>query len=94
MNTDARQLKQLSCNEQKTYINKDIHLVLFFSAMLFYLCKCKDKNKKLSIYLSANSAGPDEMLHFAASYLGLHYLPKYILTGFQQKKGLNHAINM
>ena len=28
------------------------------------------------IYLS-NSAGPDEMLHFAAFHLGLHCLPKY-----------------
>ena len=31
----------------------------------------------------ANSADPDEMLHFVASYLGLQCLQKYLFRGFQ-----------
>ena len=29
------------------------------------------------VFILANSAGPDEMLHVAAFHLGLHCLPKY-----------------
>ena len=30
--------------------------------------------------ISANSVDPDEMPHFAAFHLGLHFLPKYAYT--------------
>ena len=34
----------------------------------------------------ANSADPDEMLHYAAFHLDLHGLPKYLFRGFQSTK--------
>ena len=50
--------------------------------------------KKKIVFLSlkigfvlANSADPDEMLHYAAFYLGLHCLPKYQFRGFRFTKG-------
>ena len=33
-------------------------------------------------FVFANSADPDEMLHYAAFHLGLHCLPKYPFRGF------------
>ena len=30
------------------------------------------------VFILANSAGPDEMLHFAVFHLGLHCLPRYL----------------
>ena len=42
------------------------------------------------IYLIANNADPDGMLHIAEFHLGLHCLPKYI-TGLDKKK--NSAYN-
>ena len=39
------------------------------------------------VFISANSADPDEMPHFAAFHLGLRCLPKYLLRGFQNVKG-------
>ena len=39
------------------------------------------------VFILAKSAGPDEMLHFAAFHLGLHYLPKYPFRGFRYTKG-------
>ena len=44
----------------------------------------------LYVFLSlkiTNSADPDEMLCFAAYYLGLHCLPKYLFMGIQCTKG-------
>ena len=35
----------------------------------------------------ANSADPDEILHYAAFHLGLCCLPKYPFRGFQSLKG-------
>ena len=39
------------------------------------------------VFISANSADPDEMLHFTAFHLGLHCLPKYLFRGFAYIKG-------
>ena len=39
------------------------------------------------VLILANSAGPDEMQHYAAFHLGLHCLPKYPFRGFQYTKG-------
>ena len=39
------------------------------------------------VFIFANSADPDEMLHYAAFHLGLHCLPKYLFTGIQNEKG-------
>ena len=33
-------------------------------------------------FVSANSADPDEIMHYAAFHLGLHCLPKYMFRGF------------
>ena len=38
-------------------------------------------------FVLANSADPDEMLHYAAFHLGLHCLPKYPFRGFWSSKG-------
>ena len=55
------------------------------------------------VFILATSADPDEMQHYAAFHLGLHYLPKYPFGGFQYRKGqcmrklnmyLIHMINM
>ena len=37
----------------------------------------------------ANSADPDEMLHYAAFHLGHHCLGKYTFRGLQNTKGLS-----
>ena len=34
-----------------------------------------------------NSVDPDEMQHFAAFHLSLHYLQKYLFRGFPNIKG-------
>ena len=39
-------------------------------------------------FICANSADHDEMPHYAAFHLGLHYLPKYLFTVIQNEKGL------
>ena len=39
------------------------------------------------IFIVANGAGHDEMLHFAAFHLGLHCLPKYPFRGIKYTKG-------
>ena len=39
------------------------------------------------VFILANSADPDEMLHYVASHLGLHGLPKYLFIGIQNEKG-------
>ena len=47
-------------------------------------------NPSLEIFcIFANSPDPDEMLPYAALYLGLYCLPKYLFTGFQNEKGHN-----
>ena len=38
------------------------------------------------VFIFANNADPDEILHHAAFHLGLHCLPKYLLTGIQNEK--------
>ena len=35
------------------------------------------------VLILANSAEPNEMQHYAAFHLGLHYLPKYLFRDFQ-----------
>ena len=35
----------------------------------------------------ANSADPDEILHYETFNLGLHCLPKYLFRGFPVHKG-------
>ena len=40
------------------------------------------------ILILANMTDPDEMQHYAAFHLGLHYLPKYQFRGFEYTKGL------
>ena len=37
-------------------------------------------------FLLANTADPDQMLHYATFYLGLHCLPMYPLTGYRSLK--------
>ena len=37
-------------------------------------------------FVLANSAHPDEIPHYAAFHLGLHYLPKYTFRGFWSLK--------
>ena len=37
-------------------------------------------------FVLANSAYPDEMLHYVAFHLGLHYLPKYPLVCVRSTK--------
>ena len=46
-------------------------------------------SKKYCIHFLAlaNSAGPDEMLHYATFHLALHCLPKYQFMGFWYTKG-------
>ena len=39
------------------------------------------------VLILANSADIDEMQHYAAFHLGLHYLPKYPFRVFQYTKG-------
>ena len=38
-------------------------------------------------FVLANSADPDEMLHYVAFHLGLHCLPKYMFRSFRSTKG-------
>ena len=43
----------------------------------------------LKIFLTfINSVDPDEMQHYAAFHLGLHYLQKYSFRGFPNTKGI------
>ena len=37
--------------------------------------------------LQTDSVDPDEMWHYAAFHLGIHFLPKYLFRGFQYIKG-------
>ena len=37
------------------------------------------------VFILANSADPDEILHNATFHLGLHCLPKYLFTGIQNE---------
>ena len=39
------------------------------------------------VFTLTNGVDPDEMPHYAASHLGLHYLPKYKFRGLQYTKG-------
>ena len=39
-------------------------------------------------FVLANSSGPDEMLHYAVFYLGLHCLSKYPFMGYLFNKGI------
>ena len=47
------------------------HRLLIFNKNVFYSLK--------NNFVLANSADPDEMLHYSTFYLGLHCLPKYPL---------------
>ena len=37
---------------------------------------------------NANSSNPDEMAHYEAFQLGLHYLPKCLFNGIKNEKDL------
>ena len=39
------------------------------------------------VLIIANSVDTNEMQHYAAFHLGLHYLPNYPFRGFQYTKG-------
>ena len=39
------------------------------------------------VFITANSAGPDEIQHYAAFHLVLHYLSNYLFRGFQYTNG-------
>ena len=39
------------------------------------------------VLTSAKCVDPDEMQHYAAFHLGLHFLQKYMFRGFQNTKG-------
>ena len=39
------------------------------------------------VFISANSADPDEMLPYAAFHLGLHCLQKYMFISIQNENG-------
>ena len=40
-----------------------------------------------TVLILANSADPKEMIHSWVFHLGLHHLPKYLLTSVQNEKG-------
>ena len=42
------------------------------------------------VFNIANSAGPNEMLHHAASHQGLHCLSIYLFMNLYSRKCLNH----
>ena len=44
------------------------------------------------VFFIANSAGPNEMQHYAAFHQGLHCSPNYTFMGFQYTKGLKSHI--
>ena len=39
------------------------------------------------VFIFANNADPDEMQYYAVFHLRIHYLPKYLFKGIQNKKG-------
>ena len=39
------------------------------------------------VFILVNSADPDEMPPYVAFHLGLHCLPKYLFTSYQNEKG-------
>ena len=41
-----------------------------------------------SFFILTNRANPDEMMHYAATHLGLHCLPMNLLAGIQNEKGI------
>ena len=47
---------------------------------------------KIVLFL-ANSADPDEMLPYATFHLGLHCMPKYLITGIQNEKVNYHMMS-
>ena len=51
---------------------------------MMYLCP---NTGILFLSLIANSVDPDEMSPCVAFHLGLHCLPKYLVTFFQNEKG-------
>ena len=56
-------------------------IVFIEGSQVIILKKCYISFSKIDFVL-ANSADPDEMLHYAAFHLGLHCLPKYPYRGF------------
>ena len=57
--------------------------MLFWTPILEYIKISPSPISKLSPDALANSADPDEMQHYAAFHLGLHYLPEYLFRDFQ-----------
>ena len=55
------------------------HRLLFQNNIVFLSVKI--------IFILANSADPDEMLHSVPFYLGFHCLQKYPFRGFKSTKG-------
>ena len=41
------------------------------------------------VFISANSADPDEMPPYVAFHLGVHCLPIFLFTGIQNAKGFH-----
>ena len=67
-------------------INMDLSILYFKGSQV----KFHNINIFLSlniVFILANSADPDEMPHYAAFYLDLHCLPKYLFTSIQNVKG-------
>ena len=70
-----------------------IHIdTISIDVSILYLKMSQVKISKFFMFLSmkivfvfANSTDQDEMLHYAAFYLGLHCLPKYLFTDIQDE---------
>ena len=61
------------------YIYKGVRVYNYHKNIIFL-------SLKMDLVL-ANSADPDEMLHYAAFHLGLHCLPRYPFRGFWSSMG-------
>ena len=62
---------------------------------ILYLKGCLSNDMGVPLktdFISANSADPDEMPHYAAFHQGLRCLPKNLFTGIQNEKGLRWSI--
>ena len=74
----------LVCSIKLIKSNQDDPLYIY-SGITHYDLKNKNNIVFLSLkigFVLANSSDPDEMLHNAVFYLGVHCLPKYLICGF------------
>ena len=65
----------------------DFHIPIDTISMRLPIVRFKGSQVEISLLILANSADPDEMQHYAAFHLGLHFLSKYPLRGFHYTKG-------